>query len=227
MENLDEISGRIEKMLNEKDDLRELTLKKCRDIIRTSRKCIQIIHNGDADAAAEMATEAVKMDKALRKKIKGHPDLLTAGYMENASQELAEANILLAIYNKENLPDPDGLGITYTSYLLGLGDVVGELRRMAINLMREGKVEEVEGTLGKMESICDKIMEFDYPSGLVPIKRKQDVAKKLLEQMRGDFVIFKNNKDFEEKIKLLLKSIKKKGEKKKEDEFDLDVDAVW
>jgi len=98
---------------------------------------------------------------------------------------------------------------------------------MAINLMREGKVEEVEGTLGKMESICDKIMEFDYPSGLVPIKRKQDVAKKLLEQMRGDFVIFKNNKDFEEKIKLLLKSIKKKGEKKKEDEFDLDVDAVW
>jgi len=227
MKNLEEISGRIEKMLNEKDTLREFTLKKCRDIIRTSRKCIRNIHGGDTETAAEMASDAVKMNKELKKKIKNHPDLLTAGYMENASQELAEANIFLAIYGDEELPDPEKLGITYTSYLLGLGDTVGELRRMAINLMKEGKVDGVEEVLDKMEDICDKLMEFDYPSGLVPIKRKQDVAKKLLEQMRGDFVIFKKNKEFEEKIEALLSSSRKKEKKKKDDEFGLDVDAVW
>ena len=107
---------------------------------------------------------------------------------------------------------------------------MGELRRMGIDYMKNGDVDEVEKILGQMEDICEKLMEFDYPSGLVPIKRKQDVAKKLLEQMRGDFVIFKKNKDFEEKIELLLKNVGKKDKrekKKKDDDFGLDVDSVW
>ncbi|HDH81476.1 MAG TPA: RNA-binding protein [Thermoplasmatales archaeon] len=227
MKNLDEVSSKIEKMLNEKDNLREFALKKCRDIIRTSRKCIRNIHNGEMDVAIEMAAEAIKINRDLKEKIKEHPDLLTSGYMENASQELAEANIFLAICKDEGLPSPEDIGVTYTSYLLGLGDVMGELRRMGINFMKNGKVDDVEMVLNQMEDICDKLMEFDYPSGLVPVKRKQDVAKKLLEQMRGDFVIFKKNKDFEEKIELLLKSVKKKDKKKKENDFGLDVDSVW
>ncbi|KAA0003941.1 MAG: RNA-binding protein [Thermoplasmata archaeon] len=230
MKNLDEVSSKIEKMLNEKDSMREFALKKCRDIIRTSRKCIRNIHNGEMDTAADMAAEAIKINKELKKKIKDHPDLLTSGYMENASQELAEANIFLAICGGGDLPSPEDIGVTYTSYLLGLGDTVGELRRMGIDYMKNGDVDEVEKILGQMEDICEKLMEFDYPSGLVPIKRKQDVAKKLLEQMRGDFVIFKKNKDFEEKIELLLKNVGKKDKrekKKKDDDFGLDVDSVW
>ncbi|MEA2054977.1 MAG: RNA-binding protein [Candidatus Thermoplasmatota archaeon] len=227
MKNLDEISSKIEKKLNEKDGLREITLKKCRDIIRTSRKCIRNIHNGEINTAAEMATEAIEMNKELKKQIENHPDLLTAGYMENASQELAEANIFLSIYNKEDLPNPEELGITYTSYLLGLGDTVGELRRVAIDLLKEEKINEVGELLKEMEGICDKLMEFDYPSGLIPIKRKQDVAKKLLEQTRGDFVMFRKNKEFAEKVDILLKNLKEKKKRKKEDEFGLDVDSVW
>ena len=106
--------------------------------------------------------------------------------------------------------------------------MVGELRRKAVILLKEGKIAEVEDVLNLMEDITDQLMEFDYPSGLVPVKRKQDVAKKLLEQMRGDFVIFKKNKEFEEKIDLVLKHLRKKetATEEKED-FGLDVDSVW
>jgi len=228
MENLEEISRKIEAQLNEKDRLRETTLKTCRDIIRLSRKSIRSVHNGEPEQAAEMAAEAVQLTTELKEQIGDHPDLLTAGYMENASQELAEAHMLLAIERDQPFPAPEDIGVTYTSYLLGLGDVVGELRRKAVILLKEGKIAEVEDVLNLMEDITDQLMEFDYPSGLVPVKRKQDVAKKLLEQMRGDFVIFKKNKEFEEKIDLVLKHLRKKetATEEKED-FGLDVDSVW
>lgn len=228
MDNLEEIAQKIEEQLNEKDRLREIALKTCRDIIRLSRKSIRSVHNGEIEAAGEMAAEAVQLTTDLQERIREHPDLLTAGYMENASQELTEAHMLLAIEQDQPLPTPEDIGVTYTSYLLGMGDVVGELRRKAINLLKEGKIEEVEDVLCLMENITDQLMEFDYPSGLVPVKRKQDVAKKLLEQMRGDFVMFKKNKEFEEKIDLVLTYLRKKGKKKEEKEdFGLDVDSVW
>ena len=227
MDNLEAIAQKIETQLNEKDRLREITLKTCRDIIRMSRKSIRNVHNREVDTAAELAAEAVELTTNLKVTIQHHPDLLTAGYMENASQELAEAHLLLAIERGTPLPAPEDIGITYTSYLLGLSDVVGELRRKAIILLKEGKIAEVESVLLFMESITDQLMEFDYPSGSVPIKRKQDVAKKLLEQMRGDFVIFKKNKEFEEKIDIVLNHHRKQGTKEKKDDFGLDVDSVW
>lgn len=224
MKNLEKITGTIEKKLNEKDDLRETALKKCRDIIRISRKCIKGIHNGKE--VEEMLKEAIDMNRKLKKELKEHPDLLTSGYMENASQELAEAKIFLAIKNEEDLPRPEDIEVSYTSYLLGFGDVIGELRRVGVNLLKEGKIAEVESVMEKMEAICDKLMEFDYPSGLIPIKRKQDVAKKLLEKMRGDIILFRKNKELEEKMEIIIKSLKKKRVKK-ENEFGLDVDSVW
>jgi len=221
---LEEVTETIEKKLNEKDDLREAALKKCRDIIRMSRRCIKNIHSGKE--VEEMMDEVVEMNKKLRKELKDHPDLLTSGYMENASQELAEAKIFLAITKGENLPYPEDIGVSYISYLLGFSDVIGELRRVGVNLLKEGKIAEVESIMEKMEAICDKLMEFDYPSGLIPIKRKQDVAKKLLERMRSDIILLRKNKELEEKMDVIIKKLRKKREKK-ENEFGLDVDSVW
>jgi len=226
MDNLGDIAEKIEERLNEKDGLREATLKQCRDIIRYSRKCISLLHNEAVDEAAEMAAQAHHINASLKEDITEHPDIRTAGYMENASQELAEAHLFLSIYQGNDLPYPEDLGITYTSYLLGLGDVVGELRRRAVNLLRDGDVAEVEHLLQLMEAICDHLMEFDYPSGLVPVKRKQDIAKKILERLRGEVVMYKKNKAVEEKIDLLLRHLQK-GKSESGDDFDLDVNSVW
>ncbi|HEC88075.1 MAG TPA: RNA-binding protein [Thermoplasmata archaeon] len=213
MKNFDEIVNKIEEKLNEKDDLREKTLKKCRDIIRESRRSIKSVHSGDMENARKYFERARDILKEIKEELKEHPDILTAGYMENAMQEVAESAIFLAIVEEENLPLPDELAVSYTSYLMGMADVVGELRRRGVYTLKNGKIEEVEEILEMMEEICDKMMEFDYPSGLIPIKRKQDVIKKILEKMRGEVAILKKSKELESKIEAIIQKLKKKEEK--------------
>lgn len=214
---------KIEQVLNEKDDLREKALKKCRDIIRECRKGIKKVHNEDIEGARKNIKKAEKILAELKKEIEEHPDIMTAGYMENAMQEVAEAEIFLAIVEDKKLPNPEDINVSYTSYLLGLADVVGELRRRGVYLLKDGSIEDVEKILAMMEEICDKLMEFDYPSGLLPIKRKQDVIKKILEKMRGEVAIFKKSKELENKIEAVLRKLRKKEEKIEE---TTDIDSL-
>ena len=92
---------------------------------------------------------------------------------------------------------------------MGLADVVGELRRRGVYLLKDGDIEEVESLLDIMETICDRLAEFDYPSGLIPIKHKQDVIKKVLEKMRGELALFKKSKELESKIDAIIGKLSK------------------
>lgn len=213
MKNLDDVASRIERELNEKDDLREKALKKCRDIIREARKGIKKAHANEIEEAKFHLNKAKSILAKIKEEIKKHPDILTAGYMENAMQEVAEGEIFLAILESRDLPYPEDIDVSYTAYLLGLADVVGELRRKGVYLLKDGNVEEVEEILSMMEEICDKVLEFDYPSGLLPIKRKQDIVKKILEKMRGEVAIFKKSKELESKIEAINLKLRKKEEK--------------
>ena len=144
MKNLDDVMKKIEQVLNEKDDLREKALKKCRDIIRECRKGIKKVHNEDIEGARKNIKKAEKILAELKKEIEEHPDIMTAGYMENAMQEVAEAEVFLAIVEDKELPNPEDINVSYTSYLLGLADVVGELRRRGVYLLKDGSIEDVE-----------------------------------------------------------------------------------
>lgn len=222
MKNLNEIADMIELELNEKDELREKTLKQCRDILRESRRSIKAAHAQETERARKGIEKARELLLEIQDDAKGHPDILTAGYMENAMQELAEAAIFLSLIEDENMPAPDEIGVSSTAYLMGLADVVGELRRRGVYLLKDGNLDEVEEVLATMEDICDRLIEFDYPSGLLPIKRKQDVIRKVLEKMRGEIAFFKKSKEIENKIDALIaKLTKKKG-----DEEAVDIDSL-
>ncbi|KAA0013351.1 MAG: hypothetical protein FE041_03055 [Thermoplasmata archaeon] len=222
MKNLDEIASIIEKELNEKDDLREKTLKKCRDIIRESRRGIKKIHTGNIKGAKKHLKEAENMLSEIKEALQNHPDILTAGYMESAMQEVAEAEIFLAIVEDTDFPYPEDINVSYTSYLLGLADAVGELRRRGVYLLKDGNVEEVEKILDMMEEICDKVLEFDYPSGLLPLKRKQDIIKKVVEKMRGEVALFRKSKELESKIEAIIKKLRERKEEKEA----MDIDSL-
>lgn len=85
------------------------------------------------------------------------------------------------------IPTPETLGMGYAAYLNGLGDVVGELRRHVLDLIRGGKVEKAEVFLGIMENIHAVLLDFDYPDAITHgLRRKTDVARSLVEKTRGD-----------------------------------------
>jgi len=166
---------------------------------------------------------------------KDHPDIFHAGFVENAAQEFVEIHCLYNIMKGEDLPDPDTIKTTYSAYLLGLCDVVGELRRAALDFMLEGNTTKANEYLQNMDRIYDAIMGFDYPSGLIPIKKKQDMIRGLIEKTRGELVVSSCEQRIYDKTHefhgLLDQVNEEKNNKKKKthnnDEEDIDIDKVW
>lgn len=198
MKNLPDIIGEIEARLDEKDEVRELALKSSRAIARLSSQAIHGLHKGEDSEGPlrDAREEAMKLKSVLE----DHPELYHAGFVENALQELAEAAIVHAIAKARPLPSPREAGATDASYLLGLGDVVGELRRFALEALRRGDVAGAADHLKTMEDIFDALVRFDYPSALVALKRKQDVARSLIEKTRGEIAVATRGKALEDKI---------------------------
>ncbi len=187
MKNLDEVISEIEARLDEKDEVRELAIKSSRTITRIAGSAVQGMHRKqDIRASLQETREEVQK---LRSLLDGHPDLTHAGFVENAMQEACEAFLVHAIIEAEDLPGPKECGVTDTAYLLGLGDAVGELRRFALTALREGDVAGASHFLEQMERILESLMRFDYPTALVALKRKQDVARSLIEKTRGEVAV--------------------------------------
>jgi translin len=235
MKNLDKIVDKIEKNIDSKDRVREQALRSSREIIIGCRKAIQNVHKDLLkDAKTEIKSASVKLQK-LYDLTKNHPELYHAGFVENAAQELVEAHCLYNIMRGEELPDPDEIKTTYSSYLLGLCDLVGELRRTSLDAIREGKSKKADDYLGMMEDIYDLIIRFDYPSGLLPIKKKQDMVRNLIERTRGELTVASCERRMEyrtNEFRGMLDNFnnnnkKRKNKKNDEDEPDLDLDKVW
>ena len=201
MKNLDEVISEIESRLDEKDEVRELAIKSSRTIARLAGSAIQAMHRGE-DAGATLQETHEEVAK-LRSLLDGHPDLIHAGFVENAMQEACEAFLVHAIVAGQRLPTPKECGVTDTAYLLGLGDVVGELRRFALTALRDGDVAGASGSLERMERILDGLMRFDYPTALVALKRKQDVARSLIEKTRGEVAVAARSHELSKKLDAL------------------------
>ena len=75
--------------------------------------------------------------------------------------------------------------------------------RMHAAVLRAEKIEEAENYLAMMEDIHTLLMRFDFPSALVPIKRKQDVSRGLIEKTRGDLTTALHGQRLHNKMKAL------------------------
>jgi len=235
MKNLEGIIDKIDHQISEKETVREEALKLSRDIIIGCRRAIQQLHRNQREEAENYIHEASANLVRLNDLTKPHPDIVHAGFVENAAQEFVEVQCLYYIMKGEDLPDPDAIQATYSAYLLGLCDVVGELRRGALDFILEGKAEKANEYLQHMDRIYDAIMRFDYPSALVPIKKKQDMVRALIEKTRGDLVVSSCEQRIHEKTHEFYGLLDRangeaRSSKKKTtsgEEKDLDVDKVW
>ena len=63
------------------------------------------------------------------------PDLFYAGYTQDALKEYAEAALVYALINNNNFPDPEDLLLEPATYLQGLAEAVGELRRRVLDML--------------------------------------------------------------------------------------------
>jgi len=126
-----------------KDAAREKLNRITRKIIRNCGEIIRNVHSNKEDA--KLLKETGKLVKDVKAISKGHDDLFHSGMVENAFQEYAEACVLIAVLGGRKVPTPRSLGVTESAYMLGLGDVIGELRREALLDLRRHDVRKASG----------------------------------------------------------------------------------
>lgn len=187
MPEIEEISKAIRERLDKKDLARESALKTSRQIIRECRSAIASLQKGNDPE--ENMERARKAHVQLKKMLAGFPDLLSAGYAVDAEQELAEAEILASCTCGKEAPSPEDIGVEDEAFVLGMADSIGEMRRLLLDRLMKDDVEAAGLMLGKMERFFNMLMTFDYPDALIATKRKQDVARGLIEKSRGELAM--------------------------------------
>lgn len=187
MPDLGSTAKKIRSRLDKKESAREDAIKLSRKIVRDCRSAIASIQAG-RDYSDSLG-DAQKSQAGLKKILSKHPDLVSSGYAVDAEQELAEVEILLSAIDGSDPPSPDDLGISDEAYILGLGDSIGELRRVFLHRLMKDDVHGAESMLRRMEDHFSVLMTFDYPDALVAAKRKQDVARGVVEKCRGELIL--------------------------------------
>ena len=184
---LDDLSEDISRYFEAKDQAREEALALTRVVIRRCGAAIRSIHRAEFDRAQELTDKAGDVLARITDLLADHPDVRYAGFVDGAEQEYAEARIVFSIITEQATPTPEEVGVEMTSYLGGLGDTTGELRRHILDLIRQGRPEEGEVYLEAMEEIYHLLMLFDYPDAITKgLRRKGDMARSHLERTRGD-----------------------------------------
>ena len=203
MKNLEKIVSKIEAELDEIDEVREVALKSSRAVIRISGSILRGLHRKEdvSEQFKELKDEVSRLSGLLT----DHPDIAAAGYVETAYQEFAEVGIMISLLDKNDVPSPEELGIENVPYLLGLADAVGELRRACLDELKSGDVGRANDLLERMEDIFGELMRFDYPEAILPIKRKQDVVRSLLEKTRGEVAVATSTRNLHARLEEILK----------------------
>ncbi|HKU49045.1 MAG TPA: RNA-binding protein [Nitrososphaera sp.] len=172
----------IDSSLKDVQERRERLIKGTRDVIMLCSKSIIALHHGLPDQAKESMAAARSMLDDFR--VHAKHDLTR--YIGVAEQELVEANALLAVMENKVLPSMNELGVTGESYLTGLLDCVGEIKRLVYDRMRSGRERDAENLFATMEEIYGAVYPFAAYDNIVPgLRKKLDVARMLIEDIRA------------------------------------------
>jgi translin len=184
--------NKIAKSLTESQDAREFLLKNTREIIIISSKSIISSHKGDIKIAKNYLKQADILLKKYKKKTT--PDLRK--YMITPEQEFVEAASLIAIIEKKEIPSEKELGVMPESYVLGLMDCIGELKRMIFDKIRIGDIDDATRIFEVMENLYLNLYPFSmYDKVVKEARRKIDVDRILIDDVRGAITEEKRRSD--------------------------------
>lgn len=201
MDYLDSISELIRSQFDARTAARDQALAQARILIRFCSQAIRAVHRDDDAGMDEQLSEARKMADSLRAAVTQFPDLYYAGYTQDALKEYVEANVTCALIKGQPLIGPKELGVEYNTYLNGLSEVVGELRRRCLDILRHGYSAEAERLLTHMDDIYAVLVTMDYPDAITNgLRRQTDIARSIIEKTRGDITFSLRGEHLEKAI---------------------------
>ena len=181
---LHELMSAAEQALAAEEEATNLAFNLSRKIIRKTKTAIHGIHAGQRDPEL---IDSISSDLAgLVEAVAGYPKLVYGADVESAMMEFAETVIYDYALRGEEIPSYRVLEITPAAWVLGLADSIGELRRDMLDRLMKGNLPEATRIFSKMEELCDVLMTLDIKDSVVPVRRKQDIARGIMDRSRTD-----------------------------------------
>jgi translin len=187
MQKLEKIAEQIRQTFDTLTVARDEALTHARALTRACALSIRAVHRDETEVMQAHLDEARQLANALRTGLADFPALYYAGYTQDSLKEFAEASITCALIRHKPLPTPEELGLPPHTYLNGLAESVGEMRRRCLDMLRQDNSVEAERLLGHMDDIFAILVTMDYPDAITNgLRRQTDVIRAIIERTRGD-----------------------------------------
>jgi len=172
----------ISKSLSSTQNSREFLIKNTRQVVILCSEAIIAVHKKDIKTAKSKAKKAKKLLNSYKKKAQN--DL--SRYLRVPEQELTEAFAVIAISENKEIPKPGSIGVSGEAYILGLLDVIGELKRLIYDRIRAGNTKDANRIFEIMEDLFQLLYPFaTFDKIIKETRRKLDVNRILVEDARA------------------------------------------
>ena len=172
----------ISKYLQSSNASREFLIKNTRDVVILCSHSIIAAHKGDLRLAREKIKKAEAVLKVNQKKAKNN----FKKYLITPEQEFVEAHSFLAIVENKEIPSLKSLKVSEESYILGLLDCIGELKRFVLDNIRNDQLKKADRIFNVMENLYQALYPFAmYDKIVKETRRKLDVNRILVEETRA------------------------------------------
>lgn len=181
---------RIRAELEQKNAVRDTAYARSRQLTRFCANAISAAHRADWDQAHSLLAEARTMARELVRDLVDYPDLYYSGYTQDALKEWVEAECTCALIADQPLPTPEELEVEQATYLNGLAEAASEMRRHALDLMRQDELGRAEEILAAMDEIYGLLMAINFPDAVTGgLRHRVDALRGVLERTRGDLTM--------------------------------------
>ena len=187
MDRLESVVEEIRAEFEARNAVRDAALQRSRRLIRYCADSIRAAHRGDFPDAEALLGTASQAVVELVTDLEPYPDLYHAGYTQDALKEYVEAQVVYAFITGGELPTRTALGVEGAAYLKGLAEAASEMRRHALDLMRQNRLERTEEILAIMDEVYGQLMTVDFPDAITGgLRRTTDMLRGVVHRTRGD-----------------------------------------
>jgi len=172
----------INKKFKDIEERRNTIIKGTRDATILCSKAIVSMHAHKKNESLEYIEKAKKLLQQFREL--GKDDLQK--YLYVAEQEYVEACCLFSIAEDNAIPSMKSLEVYDISYVMGLLDCIGEIKRMIIDKIRTEGISNVNTLFELMDRIYGTIYPLAVYDNLMPgLRKKLDISRILIENVRA------------------------------------------
>ncbi|MBY8985897.1 MAG: hypothetical protein KGD65_12560 [Candidatus Lokiarchaeota archaeon] len=184
--NLKKAFSEISNLFDTLYNIRENILRLSRNIVRDCSVGIKHIHRKEFSMFQEKKKNVELGLETLSGLVNKNPGVFSK-FLKTPEQEYTELIVFYSIISDKEIPSPSELKISPINFALGLADVIGELRRYALDNIRNSQTNELNKILESMDEIYTNLFSVDYPVGVTQdLRHKVDVARNIIEKTRGD-----------------------------------------